>query len=387
MGMCGESVSRDLHFGIDRHAKGSDGRAPERGGVSQMGAHLFALENLDGVIASTSICFDLSVFEIFAPLTIGGRVIVVDNVLALAGMDTGLAPKMVNTVPSAMAELLRLGGLPETIRIVNLAGELLTRKLVDELYQHRQVQQVYDLYGPSETTTYSSYTERTAGGPQTIGRPIANTQIYILDPYGNPSPIGMPGEIYIGGAGVARGYFNRPELTAEKFIPNPFSSEINSRLYRTGDLGRFLPDGKIELVGRTDHQVKVRGFRIELGEIESVLSQHPEVRDAVVAVREDRPGDKVLIAYVVGLSGSSVEADQLKQFLRARLPAYMIPSGWVRLASFPQTPNGKIDRAALPAPEESDYDRTEFIAPRTHIERMLASIWRSEPAAALRGLA
>jgi acyl carrier protein len=252
----------------------------------------------------------------------------------------------------------------------------LTAKLVDELYEESGVQQVYDLYGPSETTTYSTYALRSAGGAQTIGRPIANTQIYILDPHGNPTPIGVPGEIYIGGAGLARGYLNRPELSAERFIPNPFSIERGARFYRTGDMGRYLPDGNIELLGRKDQQVKVRGFRIELGEIESVLSSHPDVRDAVVMVREDRPGDKRLVAYVVGRGDSSAPVDELKRFLKAKLPEYMVPSGWVSLASLPHMPNGKIDRAALPAVEGSDCaGGGEFTAPGTEVEKILASIW------------
>jgi len=336
----------------------------------------FTQEDFAGVIASTSICFDLSVFEIFAPLTAGGQVILVENALALAHVDEAVAPTLVNTVPSVMVELLRLGGLPKSIRTVNLAGEPLKASLVRQIHQQTSAQQVYDLYGPSETTTYSTYTQRTADGIQTIGRPIANTQIYILDPHGNPAPIGIPGEIYIGGAGLARGYLNRPELTAEKFIANPFSTERGARLYRTGDSARYLPDGNIEFVGRLDNQVKIRGFRIELGEIEAVLGQHSSLREAVVLVREDNLGEKQLVAYTVAAAGFLPSVNELRGFLQQKLPEYMVPSTFVMLVSLPFTPNGKVDRKALPAPHQTRPELEEtFVAPRTPTEQTLVAIW------------
>ncbi len=226
---------------------------------------VFTDEDLAGVLASTSICFDLSVFELFAPLTSGGRVFLVENALALGQTDHAVEPTLINTVPSVMAELLRLRKLPRSIRTVNLAGEPLTTSLVEATFQHTSALQVYDLYGPSETTTYSTHARRAVGGIQTIGRPIANTQVYILDSYLNAVPVGVSGELYIGGAGLARGYLNRPEVTAEKFVPHPFSDNAAARLYRTGDLARYLPDGSIEYLGRMDNQVKIRGYRIELG--------------------------------------------------------------------------------------------------------------------------
>ena len=235
---------------------------------------VFTDEDLAGVLASTSICFDLSVFELFAPLTSGGRVFLVENALALGQTDHAVEPTLINTVPSVMAELLRLRKLPRSIRTVNLAGEPLTTSLVEATFQHTSALQVYDLYGPSETTTYSTHARRAVGGIQTIGRPIANTQVYILDSYLNAVPVGVSGELYIGGAGLARGYLNRPEVTAEKFVLHPFSDNAAARLYRTGDLARYLPDGSIEYLGRMDNQVKIRGYRIELGEIEAVLGQH-----------------------------------------------------------------------------------------------------------------
>ena len=336
----------------------------------------FTQEDFAGVIASTSICFDLSVFEIFAPLTAGGQVILVENALALAHVDEAVAPTLVNTVPSVMAELLRLGGLPKSIRTVNLAGEPLKASLVRQIHQQTSAQQVYDLYGPSETTTYSTYTQRTADGTQTIGRPIANTQIYILDPHGNPAPIGIPGEIYIGGAGLARGYLNRPELTAEKFIANPFSTERGARLYRTGDSARYLPDGNIEFLGRLDNQVKIRGFRIELGEIEAVLGQHPMVQSSVVVVREDTPGDKRLVGYLVARPEETFDAFEVRQYLKHKLPEYMIPAIWVLLDELPLTPSGKVDRRALPAPDQNGLQLANvYQPPRTPTEQTLVAIW------------
>ena len=194
---------------------------------------------------------------------------------------------LINTVPSVMTALLRTGQLPESIRVVNLAGEPLRPELVEKLYKTAGVEKVYDLYGPSETTTYSTFKLRMTDSPATIGRPICNTQVYILDSRFQPVPIGVTGEIHIGGNGVARGYSGRTELTKEKFISNPFSDDPNSRLYRTGDLARYLPDGEIQFHGRADNQVKVHGYRIELGEIESVLNQHLAVKESLVVVRED----------------------------------------------------------------------------------------------------
>jgi amino acid adenylation domain-containing protein len=262
---------------------------------------VFNPEELAGVLASTSICFDLSVFELFVPLSRGGKVILAENALHLPTLSGAPYVTLINTVPSAIAELLRMDGIPSSVGTVNLAGEPLPNKLVQQVYEHNTVQKVFNLYGPSEDTTYSTYTLVKKGGnePPPIGRPIANTQVYILDAQLQLVPIGIPGELYIGGAGLARGYLNRPELTAERFILNPFSDEPSSRLYKTGDLARYLSDGNIEYLGRLDQQVKIRGFRIELGEIEAVLSQHPDVRESVVMKREDAWGNQRLVAYIV----------------------------------------------------------------------------------------
>ena len=330
---------------------------------------------LKGVLAATSICFDLSVFEIFATLSGGGTVVLAQNALHLPDLPAASRVTLVNTVPSAAKELLRGRGIPESVRVVNLAGEPLSQGLVEELYRSRTIERVYDLYGPSETTTYSTHVLREIGGRRTIGRPIGNTQVYLLDKHLNPAPIGVPGEVYIGGKGVTRGYLNRPELTSDKFIPDPFGNELGARLYRTGDLARYWPDGNLEFLGRIDRQVKIRGYRIELGEIEAVLGQHPAVREAVVVAREDRSGDNRLVAYVVPRA-SVPETGELRHFLRDKLPEYMIPAVFVMLEALPLTPNGKVDRQALPAPEQTGHRlRKGFVAAHTPIEQTLTEIW------------
>jgi acyl carrier protein len=216
---------------------------------------------------------------------------------------------------------------------------------------------------------------RTSDGPQTVGRPISNTQIYILDQQRQLAPIGVAGELYLGGDGLARGYLHRPDLTSEKFIPNPFSEDSAARLYMTGDLARYFPDGTIEYLGRIDHQVKIRGFRIELGEIESVSGRHPAVEEAVIIAREDVPGDKRLVGYVVPTQ-EAVSTSELRQHLKQTLPDYMVPAHFVMLDALPLTPNGKVDRRALPAPDRMRPDLEEvFIAPRTQTEELVAGIW------------
>ena len=336
---------------------------------------VFTKEELTGVLASTSICFDLSVFELFAPLTCGGKIILAENALALPGLSAASEVTLINTVPSAMAELVRLNGIPPSVRTINLAGEALSTSLVQQIYETTSAKRVYDLYGPSEDTTYSTYALRTPHGPKTIGRPISNTRVYVLDGHMDPVPIGILGQLYIGGDGLARGYFNRPDLTAEKFIPDPFSGSPGARLYNTGDLARYLPDGNIEFIGRVDNQVKLRGFRIELGEIESVLVQHPEVQAAAAIVREDTPGAKRLVAYLVPEKAEAIPTKELRSYLGSKLPDYMVPSAFVTLAKLPLTPNGKVDRRALPTPDQRSNLEETFIAPSTPTEQAMAKIW------------
>ncbi|MBH8571736.1 amino acid adenylation domain-containing protein [Nostocaceae cyanobacterium CENA369] len=333
---------------------------------------VFTDDELAGVLASTSICFDLSVFELFVPLSWGGKAIVVENALHLPSLAAEVS--LVNTVPSVIAELLQVNGLPASIKTVNLAGEPLQNQLVQQIYQNHHIQKVFNLYGPSEDTTYSTFTQVDKGDNKvTIGRPIANTQIYLLDTNLQPVSIGVPGEIYIGGAGLARGYLNRPELTKERFISNPFSNKIESRLYQTGDLARYLPDGNIEYLGRIDHQVKIRGFRIELGEIENALLKHPAVREVLVLAREDQQ----LVAYMVCLSDQIPTVNQLRTYLKELLPEYMVPSVFIFLETFPLLPNGKIDRRALPVPEALRPTlTTAYEMPQSEMEQQIAKLWQ-----------
>jgi aryl carrier-like protein len=227
-----------------------------------------------------------------------------------------------------------------------------------------------------DVTAWTCLPEKTeAGTNPPIGRPIANTRIYILDGHGSPVPVGVAGELHIGGVQVARGYLNRAELTAERFVSDPFSSESGGRMYRTGDLGRWLPDGNIEFLGRNDFQVKIRGFRIELGEIEARLGEVEGVREAVVLAREDTPGDKRLVAYYTPADDGELSVEWLRSQLSAALPEYMVPAAYVRLESLPLTPNGKLDRKALPAPETDAYAARSYEAPQGETEMALAAIW------------
>ena len=336
----------------------------------------FADDELEGMLASTSVCFDLSIFEIFAPLCWGGKVLLVENALSLTEMAAADEVTLVNTVPSAMTELLRLDGVPRTVKTVNLAGEPLPNSLAQRVYEQAGVGRVLNLYGPSEDTTYSTIAQVEKGSAEavTIGRPINNTFAYLLDRHGRLVPEGIVGELYLGGAGLARGYLGRPALTAERFVPDAFSGEPGARLYRTGDLARWLPSGELEFLGRADHQVKVRGFRIELKEIEELMRQHPAVQEAVVVAREFE-GDKLLVCYAVPRAASAPSTAELRRHLKERLPEYMIPSRFVLLAELPLTRNGKVDRKALPAPDGAAAPAESYVAPRTEVEKALAQIW------------
>ncbi|WP_275361910.1 non-ribosomal peptide synthetase [Xenorhabdus bovienii] len=336
---------------------------------------VFSPEELAHTLFSTSLNFDLSVYECFAPLLSGGTVHIVPDILALMTTPSDTAPpfSLINTVPSAIERLIEDHPLPAAIQTVNLAGEALKPHIVERLFAHSAVHSVCNLYGPSETTTYSIWTrmDRTTGFVPHIGRPVDNTRIYLLDPRQQPVPPGAIGELYIGGAGVARGYLNRPELTAERFLPDPFSYEPDARMYKTGDLGRYLPDGTIDYLGRNDFQVKIRGFRIELGEIENVLTAHPLVKQAVVTDREHQ-GHKVLAAYLV--AEETVSDDRLLAHLSERLPDYMLPASFTFMEAIPLTLNGKVDRRALPEPVFGD--RENYIAPRNALESQLCALWQ-----------
>ncbi|RAL26258.1 amino acid adenylation domain-containing protein [Thermoflavimicrobium daqui] len=341
-------------------------------------SQVYSAEELQGVLASTSVCFDLSVFEMFLPLCVGGTVIVVENALQLPEIPAKEQVTLINTVPSAANELLRLKGIPSSVKVINLAGEPLPNSLAQQLYQLGNIEKVYNLYGPSEDTTYSTYSlvQKGATTQPTIGRPIANTEAYVLDAELRPVPIGISGELYLGGAGLARGYLNQPKLTAERFIPHPFRSKTKEWLYKTGDLVQWLPDGNLKFLGRLDHQVKIRGYRIELGEIEEGLRSHPAVEEVVVIAREDQLGEKRLVAYLVlNHTAEEISVSEWRSYLARTLPEYMIPSIFVQLEQLPLTPNGKIDRKALPAPEDSRQG--EYVAPRTAMEKIVADIWAS----------
>ncbi|WP_045302974.1 non-ribosomal peptide synthetase [Saccharothrix sp. ST-888] len=341
-------------------------------------AGVYSAEELSGTLASTSICFDLSVFELFVPLTTGATVILAENALLLPSLPARHEVTLVNTVPSALDTLLRLGALPPRVAVVNLAGEPLPRDLVDRLYRQAGIRKVYNLYGPSEDTVYSTFALIPAdGGKPLIGRPIANAQAYVLDSRLRPVPVGVPGELFLGGEGVSRGYHDRPALTASRYLPDPFGERPGARLYRTGDVVRRLPDGGLDYLGRTDHQVKLRGFRIELGEIEAALRALSGVREAVAAVRTDPPGGGGrLVAYVVTERGHAFDRPETVRALRATLPEHLVPSAFVELAEVPLTPNGKVDREALPAPEPVRSRRT-YRAPESETERTVAAVWTS----------
>jgi amino acid adenylation domain-containing protein len=338
---------------------------------------VFAPEDLAGTLAATSVCFDLSVFEMFVPLAAGGSVIVAANALALPTLPTppgAGSVTLINTVPSAMTELVRLRGVPPSVRVVNLAGEALPGALVDAIYATTSARRVFNLYGPSEDTTYSTFAliAEDAGGEPSIGRPLDGTRAWLLGEDGRLVPDGEAGELFLGGEGLARGYFDRPELTAERFVPDPFSGEAGARLYRTGDLVRLRPDGELHFLGRVDHQVKIRGFRIELGEVEAVLLRHERVREVVV-VAQDQPDGKRLVAYLAADEPAPTPRELREHLLRS-VPEYMVPSVFVRLEALPRTPNGKVDRKSLPTPEAALGEET-FVAPRTETERRLAEVW------------
>jgi len=369
---------------------GSTGR-PKGVGVPHKGVRnrllwmqeYFGLDAGDAVLQKTPYTFDVSVWEFFWPLLSGVRLVMAapsdhKDPERLVELIERHAVTTLHFVPSMLGAFLNVAdfGRCGSLRRVICSGEALTADLQKRFYQRADAG-LFNLYGPTEAsidvTAWDCRRDRHER-PVPIGRPIANTQVYLLDSHLNPVPVGVAGEIYLGGIQLARGYLNQPGLSAERFVPNPFS-ETGERLYRTGDLARYRRNGVIDYLGRIDHQVKIRGFRIELGEIEAVLLQHPAVSEAAVIVREDGPGDKYLAAYWVSNPSSAADMDVLQDFLKARLPDYMIPTVLMELERLPLTVNGKLDRKALPAP---DFDRQfadQYEAPRNEAEKVLARIW------------
>jgi len=337
----------------------------------------FAAAELERVLAATSINFDLSIFELFATLTAGGTVVLAENALELPALEGRERVTLLNTVPSAATELARVGGLPPGVRTVNLAGEPLRRSLVERLHGALPGARVLNLYGPSEDTTYSTFTAVSRGdGEPTIGRPVAGTRGYLLDPGGRPVPLGAVGDLHLGGAGLARGYLGRPGLTAERFVPDGISGDPGARLYRTGDRVRQGADGELRFLGRADHQVKIRGFRVEPGEVEARLLALPEVAQAVVVAFGAEGGvERRLVAYLSPGPGRRVDPGALRSALGETLPGYMVPSSFVVLDALPLLPNGKVDRRALPAPGEEGLGPAGA-PPRNATEELLVEIFR-----------
>jgi amino acid adenylation domain-containing protein len=367
--------------GSTGHPKGV---AVEQKGVSrllQWAGEFFGPQELAGVLASTSICFDLSIFELFVPLAFGGTIILTDSILRIGELPEADYATLINTVPSAMEALVTNGALPPSVRVVNLAGEALRKRLVDSIFRQSDRIRIYNLYGPSEDTVYSTFAEmkREDIGAPVIGRPIPGKQIYLLDEHFQPVPIGVTAEIYIGGDGAVRGYFDQPDLTGEKFLPDPFGGNSGARLYRTGDRARYLQNGNLEFLGRTDGQIKLRGFRIELGEIEELLRSHAAVKEAVVVAQDDAITGPGLVAYFVPAPDWQVTIGELTGMLRQNLPEHMTPRSYVALKEFPRMPNGKVNRGALPPAMEGTQPRPEgdFAGPRSPVEEALAEIFRS----------
>jgi amino acid adenylation domain-containing protein len=340
------------------------------------------LTSQDTLLSVTTLSFDIAALELFLPLSVGARLVTVSRSVATDGSQllerlNDCGATLMQATPATWRLLLAAGWSGSSQLKILCGGEALSRELANQLLDKGA--SLWNLYGPTETTIWSTiYHVNSTEGTVCIGRPIANTQLYLLDEHLQPVPVGVSGELYIGGAGLARGYLNRPELTAQKFITNPLSLEPNARLYKTGDLARYCSDGNIEYLGRIDHQVKVRGFRIELGEIEAVLSQHSVVLQNVVVVREDIPGNQQLVAYLVPHKEQAPPtASELRHFLKQQLPEYMVPSAFVTLDSLPLTPNGKVDRRALPSPEGLRADlAAAYVAPRTELEQMIAKVWQ-----------
>ncbi|KAB8332623.1 non-ribosomal peptide synthetase [Scytonema tolypothrichoides VB-61278] len=339
------------------------------------------LTEQDTLLAVTTYSFDIAALELFLPIIVGARLVVVSREIASDG--TRLKAKLTDSnatvmqaTPATWQLLLAATWQGNHQLKILCGGETLSGQLANQLL--KRCGSLWNMYGPTETTIWSAACQvEKDSSVVPISQPIANTQFYILDQHAQLVPIGVPGELHIGGDGLARGYLKRPELTAEKFIPNPFSDKPAARLYKTGDLARYLANGQIEYIGRIDHQVKVRGFRIELGEIEEVLRQHPEVQETVVLIREDVLEVRRLVAYFVSKAETAVLIDDLRNLLKQQLPNYMIPSTFVQIQALPLTANGKIDRSRLPVPDANRLELTEgYQAPCSEVERTIATVWQ-----------
>ena len=385
-----DTLNRSVHPGgvaYVIYTSGSTGRpkgvmVPHRAVVSFLTtmARRPGLSADDVLVSVTTLAFDIAALELFLPLTVGARVVMADRVDTLDGAR--LRDRLVRSnatvlqaTPATWRLLLEAGweGTPQ-IRML-CGGEAISRSLADALLERAPV--LWNLYGPTETTIWSAAEPLEADDrPIAIGRPVGNTTMYVLDALGQPVPPGIAGELHIGGSGVAYGYLNRADLTADRFLPDPFSALPGARMYRTGDLAKARQDGRLEYLGRADFQVKLRGFRIELPEIEAVLSEVESIAEAVAVIRTDTPGEPRLVAYVRPANGVVPDLADVRAHLRERLPAYMVPSNIAIVDTWPRTPNGKVDRKALPAVGDSGL-QAAFVAPQTDAERKVAEIWRA----------
>jgi amino acid adenylation domain-containing protein len=372
------------------YTSGSTGRPKgvmmaHRGGVNRFKwmqrLHQLGVTNTGAMLQNSSFSFDASVWELLWPLSSGARVVLSPpqahhNLDGLVDTIRREDVRAAFFVPSMLQLLVESGGLEDTgLTRLMCGGEALPPALARRLHELIPGIELYNMFGPSEASQAVVGRVQLRAGDATVplGRPVTNTRIYILDEHGEPAPVGVPGDLHIGGIQVARGYLGRPALTAERFLPDPYANEPGARMYRTGDLGRWRRDGTIEFLGRMDFQIKVRGFRIEPAEIEARLNEHPDVRAAVVLAREDTPGERQLVAYVVGEEAAS--AVVLRTHLSQTLPDYMVPAAYVRLDALPLTPNGKLDRKALPAPDGHAYAAQEYEPPVGEAEQALAEIW------------
>ncbi len=341
------------------------------------------MSSADVLLAVTTLSFDISVLEFFLPLSVGARVVILSADEAADGMRlaetlTRVRPTIMQATPATWRLLVDAGWVGDPGLKILCGGEQLPRDLADRLL--KRCGSLWNMYGPTETTIWSTVDRVTADAPISLGHPIANTQIYLLDEQMEPVPIGVPADLYIGGAGLARGYLNQPELTAEKFVPHPFATAAGERLYQTGDLARYRADGSLEFLGRSDFQVKIRGFRIELGEIENRLNAHPDIRQAVVTARQTGVSvdAKQLVAYVVPAGDTRPNLNEIRDYLRQELPEYMLPTYTLWLDALPLNPAGKVDRKALPAPDASrPVMEAPYVAPRNPAETSLAEVWQT----------